>query len=97
LGSDLPRGRSKLIGRDLDINDESSEQNFEPLQSLYHCSVGYQSVQHKLTSPWKLIPVSAIENTSKNEIDAIWIADEWLSLQVGVLQTVKTIKLFLTD
>jgi hypothetical protein len=44
LGSDLQRGSGKLIGGDLDIDDEGSEQNFEPLQSLHHRSVGYQSV-----------------------------------------------------
>jgi hypothetical protein len=30
-GPNLPRGRGKLIGEDLDIDDEVSEQNFEPL------------------------------------------------------------------
>jgi hypothetical protein len=64
-------GRGKLIGGDLDVDDEGSEQKFETLQSLHHCSVGYQSMQPKLTSPRRLIPTSAIENTSKNEVDAI--------------------------
>jgi hypothetical protein len=76
LGPDPPGGRGKSIGGDLDIDDEGSEQNFKPLQSLHHCSVGYQSVQHELTSPRRLIPASAIKNTSKNEVDAIQIADE---------------------
>jgi hypothetical protein len=65
------RGRDNSIGGDLDVDDEGSEQNFKPLQSLRHCSVGYQSVQHKLTSPRRLIPVSAIKNISKNKEDAI--------------------------
>jgi hypothetical protein len=60
-----------LIGGDLNVDDEGSEQNFEPLQSLHHYSIGYQSMQHELTLPRRLIPVSAIENTSKNEKDAI--------------------------
>jgi hypothetical protein len=68
---DLLRGRGKSIGGYLDIDDEGSEQNVEPMQSLHHCSVGYQSMQHKLTSPRRLIPTSAIENTSTNEVDAI--------------------------
>jgi hypothetical protein len=67
LVPDLSRGRGKSIGEDLDIDDEGSEQNFEPLQSLHHRSVGYQSVQHELTSPRRLFPTSAIENTSKNK------------------------------
>jgi hypothetical protein len=71
LGPNLPRGRGKSIGGDLDVDDEGSEQNFEPLQSLHHCSIGYQSLQHKLTLPRRPIPVSAIEYTSKNKVDAI--------------------------
>jgi hypothetical protein len=71
LGPDFLRGRGKLIGGDLDIDIEGSEQNFEHLKSLHHCSIGYQSVQPKLTSPRRLIPASVIENTNKNEIDAI--------------------------
>jgi hypothetical protein len=59
------------IDGDPDIDDEGSEQNIKPLQSLHHCSVGYQFMQHKLTSPRRLIPTSTIENTSKNEVDAI--------------------------
>jgi hypothetical protein len=70
------RGRGKSIGEDLDIDDEGSEHNFKPLQSLHHCSVGYQSVQPELTSLRRLIPASAIENTNKNKVDAILIADE---------------------
>jgi hypothetical protein len=31
LGPDLPRCRGKSIGEDLNIDDEGSEQNFEPL------------------------------------------------------------------
>jgi hypothetical protein len=69
--NELLRGSSKLIGGDLDVDDEVSEWNVKPLQSLHHCSVGYQSVRHELTSPRRLIPASAIENTSKNKGDAI--------------------------
>jgi hypothetical protein len=49
LGPNLPRGRSKSICGNIDVDDEGSEQNFEPLQSLHHRSVGYQSMQHELT------------------------------------------------
>jgi hypothetical protein len=44
LSPNLLRGRGKSIGGDLDVDDEGSEQNVEPLQSLYHCSIGYQFV-----------------------------------------------------
>jgi hypothetical protein len=37
--------RNELIGGDLDVDDEGSEQRrFEPVQSLHHGSVGYQPV-----------------------------------------------------
>jgi hypothetical protein len=93
---DLSRGRGKSIG-DLDIDDEGSEQNCKPLLSLHHHFIGNQYLQHKLISPGRLIPASAIEKISKNKVDAIWIKDEWLSSQVKVSQTVTTVKLFLTD
>jgi hypothetical protein len=45
MSLDLPRGTSKSIGGDLDVDDEGSEQRqFEPMQSLHHGSVGYQPV-----------------------------------------------------
>jgi hypothetical protein len=69
-GLDLPRHRGKSIGGDLDVDDEGSELNFEPLQSLHHCSVGYQSVKQELTSPRRLIHARSIKKTSKNEVDA---------------------------
>jgi hypothetical protein len=71
LGPDLLRGRDKLIGRDLNVDDEGFEQNCEPLQSLHHHYVGYQSIPHELTSPRRLILASAMENPIKNEADAI--------------------------
>jgi hypothetical protein len=71
LGPDLPRGKGKLIDRDLDVDDEGSEQNIKPLQSLHHRYVGYQSMRHELTPPRRFIPAIAINNTSKNEEDLI--------------------------
>jgi hypothetical protein len=45
MSPDLVRGTGKSIGGDLDVDDEGSEQRwFEPVQSLHHGSVGYQSV-----------------------------------------------------
>jgi hypothetical protein len=60
-GPNLPRGRGKSIGGDLDVDDEGSEYNFKPLQSLHHCSVGYQSMKQELTSSRRLIPASSIK------------------------------------
>jgi hypothetical protein len=44
MGPNLPRGRSKSIHGDLDMDDEGSKQDVEPFQSLHHCSISYQSV-----------------------------------------------------
>jgi hypothetical protein len=49
MSPDLPRGTDKLIVRDLDVDDEGSEQCwFEPMQSLHHGSVGYQPVHTRI-------------------------------------------------
>jgi hypothetical protein len=45
LVPDLPRGRGRLIGRDLDVGEEDSEQTIVTLQSLHHSSVGYQHMR----------------------------------------------------
>jgi hypothetical protein len=44
LVSDLPRGRGRSVGGDLDIGEVGSEQIIVTLQSLHHGSVGYQHV-----------------------------------------------------
>jgi hypothetical protein len=50
MSPDLPRGTGKLIGGDLDIDDEGSEQRrFKPVQSLNHGSVGYQPVRTRIS------------------------------------------------
>jgi hypothetical protein len=42
MSPNLPRGMGKLIGGDLDVDDEGSKQHrFEPVQSLHHGSIGY--------------------------------------------------------
>jgi hypothetical protein len=49
MNLDLPRGKGKSIGVDLDIDDQGSEQRrFEPVQSLHHGSVGYQPVRTRI-------------------------------------------------
>jgi hypothetical protein len=43
MSPDLPRGTGKLIGGDLNVDDEGSKQHrFEPVQSLHPGSIGYQ-------------------------------------------------------
>jgi hypothetical protein len=56
------RGRGKSIGRDLDVDEEGSEQNFEPLQSLHHYSMRKASnrtlnpCNHYTTTPLVINP-----------------------------------------
>jgi hypothetical protein len=44
LGLDLLRCRGKSISGDLNIDDKGTQHNFEPLQSIHHYSISYQSV-----------------------------------------------------
>jgi hypothetical protein len=49
MSPDLLRGMGKLIGGDLDVDDEGSEQRrFEPVQLLHHGSVGYQPMHTRI-------------------------------------------------
>jgi hypothetical protein len=49
MSPDLLRGTGKLIGGDLDVDDEGSEQRqFKPVQSLHHSSVSYQPVHTQI-------------------------------------------------
>jgi hypothetical protein len=49
-----------LIGGDLDIDDEGSEQRrFEPVQSLHHGSVGYQPVCTRIGLAKKVMSLQA--------------------------------------
>jgi hypothetical protein len=49
MSPDLPRGTGKLIGGDLDVDDEGSEQRrFEHVQSIHHGSSGYQPVHTRI-------------------------------------------------
>jgi hypothetical protein len=49
MSPDLPRGTGKLIGGDLDVDDEGSEQRrFELVQSIHHGSVGYQPMHTRI-------------------------------------------------
>jgi hypothetical protein len=50
----------KLIGRDLNIDDEDSEQRrFKPVQSLHHSSVGYQPVRTRIGLTKKAMSLQA--------------------------------------
>jgi hypothetical protein len=50
----------KLIGGDLDVDDDGSEQRwFEPVQSLHHGSVGYQPVRTRIGLAKKAMSMQA--------------------------------------
>jgi hypothetical protein len=60
MSPDLPRGTSKLIGGDLDVDYERSEQRqFEPMQSLHHSSVGCQPVHTRIGLTKKAMSLQA--------------------------------------
>jgi hypothetical protein len=60
MSLDLPRGMGKSIGRDLDVDDEGSEQRrFKPVQSLHHNSVGYQAVHTRIGLAEKAMSLQA--------------------------------------
>jgi hypothetical protein len=60
MSPDLPRCTGKSIGRDLDVDDEGSEQHwFEPMQSLHHGSVGYQPVHIQIDLAKKAMSLQA--------------------------------------
>jgi hypothetical protein len=60
MSPDLPRGTSKSIGRDLNVDDEGSKQcQFEPVQSLHHGYVGYQPVHTQIGLAKKVVSLQA--------------------------------------
>jgi hypothetical protein len=56
LVPDLPRGRGRSIGGDLDIGVEGSKQRIVTLQSLHHGSVGYQHAPTRVDLTKKAYP-----------------------------------------
>jgi hypothetical protein len=48
LVPDIPRYRGRLVGGDLDIGEEDSEQTIITLQSLHHGSIGYQHTRTRV-------------------------------------------------
>jgi hypothetical protein len=53
---DLPRGRGRLIGGDLDVGEEGSEQTIVTLQSLHYGFVGYQHIHTRVDLAKKAYP-----------------------------------------
>jgi hypothetical protein len=53
---DLPSCRGRLIGVDLDVGEEGSEQTIVTLQSLHHDSIGYQHAHTRVGLTKKAYP-----------------------------------------
>jgi hypothetical protein len=53
---DLPWGRGRSIGWDLDVGEEGSKQAIVTLQSLHHDFVGYQHVSTRVDLAKKAYP-----------------------------------------
>jgi hypothetical protein len=60
MSPNLPRGTSKSIGGDLNVDDEGSEQRqFEPVQSLHHGFIGYQPMHTRIGLTKKAMSLQA--------------------------------------
>jgi hypothetical protein len=69
---DLPRGRGRLIGGDLNVGEEGSEQTIITLQSLHHGFVGYQHIHTRVDLAKKAYPCKCNREQTK-------LADECIS------------------
>jgi hypothetical protein len=60
MSLDLLRGTGKLIGGDLDVDDEGFKQHqFKSMQSLHHGSVGYQPMHTRIGLAKKAMSLQA--------------------------------------
>jgi hypothetical protein len=72
MSPDLLRGTGKLIGGDLDGDDEGSKQcRFEPVQSLHHGFVGYQPVHTPIGLAMKAISLQVNREHKQEQERAI--------------------------
>jgi hypothetical protein len=87
---DLPWGRGRSIGGDLDIGEEGSEQTIVTLQWLYHGSVGYQHVHTWVDLAKKAYPCKCNpEHKQEQERMQLNLQMNVLAHECGALQTVK--------
>jgi hypothetical protein len=77
MSPDLPRGMGKSISRNLDIDDEGSEQRrFEPVQSLHHGFVDYQPMHTRIGLAKKAMSLQANREHKQELKEQSRIADE---------------------
>jgi hypothetical protein len=68
----------KLISEDLNVDDEGSEQRrFEPVQSLHHSSIGYQSVRTRIGLTKKTMSMQA-NREHKQELERTISNCKWM-------------------
>jgi hypothetical protein len=68
MSPDLPRGTSKSIGGDFDVDDEGSKQHrFKLVQSLHHGSVGYHPVRTQIGLTKKVMSLQANREHKKEQ------------------------------
>jgi hypothetical protein len=72
----------KLIGGDLDVDDEGSEQHrFEPVQSLHHGSIGYQPMRTRIGLTKKAMPLQVNREHKQEQERTISICRWMISSQ----------------
>jgi hypothetical protein len=90
LVPNLPQGRGRSIGGDLDIDEEGSEQMIVTLQSLHHGSVGYQHVRTRVDLTKKAYPYKCNrEHKQEQERMQLNLQMNVLAHECGALQTIE--------
>jgi hypothetical protein len=74
--------QSKLIGGDLNVDDEGSEQlQFEPVQSLHDVSVGYQPVRIRIGLAKKVMSLQVNREHKQEQertiLNCRWMISSW--------------------
>jgi hypothetical protein len=90
LVPNLPRGRGRSIGGDLDVGEEGSEQTIITLQSLHHGFIGYQRVHTQVDLTNKAYPYKCNwEHKQEQERMQLNLQMNVLAHECGSLQIVK--------
>jgi hypothetical protein len=90
LVPDLPRGRDRSIGGDLNISEKGSKQMIITMQSLHHVSVGYQHVRTQVDLTKKVYPCKCNrEHKQEQERMQLNLQINVLAHECGALQTVE--------
>jgi hypothetical protein len=98
LVPDLPRGRDRSIGGDIDVGEEGFKQIIVTLQSLHHDFVGYQ---HTRTRVGLIKKANFLKMQPRMQVrtgnNATKLADECIAHEYRVFTNRRAAKLLLTD